>query len=125
MKELEKALDNALNDEPKAIDKALDKAKKGLDERQRELAKLADEVGELKEKLKNKDDPLPEDVKKLEDKKEELKKIADNALGDISPDKNLNVLGDPKGDKVRQALHDIVDESWIFFLLFLLILFLF
>jgi len=65
----------------------------------------------LKKDIDGNPNPKPDDLAQLDKKKQDFQNIADRALNDINPSKNLHLLGDPKGDELRKFLNDQIKDS--------------
>lgn len=96
----------ALNQEKDNMKKAADKGKDGIDERIKELDELAKKNDDLQKKVDPVGPCAPDVVDEAEKNKDELRDIAAKALKDISPDLNVNVFGNGKGDAIRNNLGD-------------------
>jgi len=101
---LPKNLDQVLEDEEKKMKDTGDKAKEDLDKRIKELDDLGKKNDALLNKMGNNAPFSPEDVEEAQAGRDQFRDIAGKALEDISPEKNVNVLGDEKGDNLRKDL---------------------
>jgi hypothetical protein len=105
LNQLPKNIEDVLKEEVQHMQDAAKQAKQDLDQRDKELDELKTKADQLAQKASPSTDP-----KELEKLRNEFQDIANKALKDVSPDKNINVFGDPASDDFRRKLDDRIHD---------------